>query len=237
MVAYPIMPPVPPDTLQDGDIEPSTGVDPDQDACDQANAEPPANGKPRKPRRDPEARKAYMRDLMRRRRASAHVAEVAAAADTAYQGIDTTKPLGHRAGQRALANRARADLPDIVRRYAAGASMQTLAAEYGVHRQRLYEWLLGGAGDAAYGDLVTSVLVRRVADADAALESAEVEPDTARAAQRARFARMDLERRRPALYGSSPVIALNVAAISVDALLGERLVTRLAGESGNEPAG
>ena len=106
---------------------------------------------------------------------------------------------------------AKASLPAVVSRYLAGESMQILAAENGVARQSLYEWMLGGIGDEAYSQAVTSVLIRRVNEADHALEDASIEPDTARAQARARFARMDLERRRPALYGLKPVaVQVNV---------------------------
>ena len=110
---------------------------------------------------------------------------------------------------------ATADLPSVVSRYLAGESMQTLAAENSVARQSLYEWMLAGIGDEAYGAAVTSVLVRRVNEADHALEDPSIEPDTARAQARARFARMDLERRRPALYGQKPV-NLTINTTNVD---------------------
>lgn len=92
-------------------------------------------------------------------------------------------------------------LPEIVRRYASGESVQALAAESGVHRATLYRWMLAGVGDKDYSDLVTHCLVQRVADADEALATAREPCDIARARETARFARMDLERRRPALYG------------------------------------
>lgn len=92
-------------------------------------------------------------------------------------------------------------LPEIVRRYASGESVQTLAAEVGVHRATLYRWMLAGTGDREYRDLVTHCLVQRVAEADAALAAAREPCDIARAREQARFARMDLERRRPQLYG------------------------------------
>ena len=92
-------------------------------------------------------------------------------------------------------------LPEIVRRYAAGESVQALAAEVGGHRATLYRWMLAGTGDKEYADLVTHCLVQRVADADAALAAAREACDIARAREQARFARMDLERRRPQLYG------------------------------------
>lgn len=101
---------------------------------------------------------------------------------------------------------------EIAKRYAAGESMQALAAEHKIHRQRLYETLLGGLGDEKYSELVTSALIRRVSESDEALENTSIEPDTARAHARARFARMDLERRRPQLYGAKQeTLAVNIA--------------------------
>jgi len=123
---------------------------------------------------------------------------------------------------RTALTQAKARLPEIVERYLAGESMQVLASETGVHRQRLYEWMLAGIGDQSYHDAVTAVLVRRISEADLALEDKAVEPDTARAQARARFARMDLERRRPHLYGqrietnAAPSITVNVVSYPRD---------------------
>ena len=97
---------------------------------------------------------------------------------------------------------ARQALPDIVRRYANGEPIPYLAQEMGVHRATLYRWMLAGTGDKQYGELVTHCLVNRVAEADEMLRSAENVCDIARAREIARYARMDLERRRPALYGT-----------------------------------
>ena len=99
---------------------------------------------------------------------------------------------------------ARQDLPEIVKRYASGESVQDIAAEQGVHRATLYRWMLAGTGDKQYGDLVTHCLVQRVAEADKLLSEAREPCDIARAREIARYARMDLERRRPSLYGSKP---------------------------------
>lgn len=97
---------------------------------------------------------------------------------------------------------ARQALPDIVKRYAAGEPIPYLASELGVHRATLYRWMLAGTGDKQYGELVTHCLVQRVAEADEMLRSASNVCDIARAREIARYARMDLERRRPALYGA-----------------------------------
>jgi hypothetical protein len=78
--------------------------------------------------------------------------------------------------------------------------VQTLAAETGVHRATLYRWMLAHEGPD-YGELITAALVRRISEADRALEEARDPCDIARAREQARFARMDFERRRPHLYG------------------------------------
>ena len=118
---------------------------------------------------------------------------------------------------------ANTSLPEIVRRYASGESVQTLAAEAGKHRATLYRWMLGGVGDEQYHDLVTHCLVQRVCDADAALAAAREPCDIARARETCRFARMDLERRRPHLYGprqqvehtsAVPTFSVTILAVS-----------------------
>ncbi len=88
----------------------------------------------------------------------------------------------------------------VLKRYAAGDSVQILAAETGVHRATLYRWMLAYTGND-YAELVTAALVRRISDADKALEDAREPCDIARAREQARYARMDFERRRPHLYG------------------------------------
>ena len=99
---------------------------------------------------------------------------------------------------------ARQALPEIIRRYAEGEPIPTLASELGVHRATLYRWMLAGTGDKQYHDLVTHCLVQRVAEADEMLAKSATVCDIARAREIARYARMDLERRRPKLYGSKP---------------------------------
>ena len=96
-------------------------------------------------------------------------------------------------------------VPEIVSRYLAGESMQVLAKECGKPRRLLYKWLLAELGGEKYREVVTECLVARVADADEELEAAARDGDKDRAsawAHAARFYRMDLERRRPALYGA-----------------------------------
>ena len=93
------------------------------------------------------------------------------------------------------------DLPEILQRYASGESLQEIAKESRTHVRTLYRWMLGGIGDANYHELVTDCLVNRVAEADEKLAEGSDACHIARAREMARFARMDLERRRPHLYG------------------------------------
>jgi transcriptional regulator with XRE-family HTH domain len=105
--------------------------------------------------------------------------------------------------------KATPNIPDVVRRYASGESMQTLAAEFGVNRSTIYRWMLTETGDQ-HAEIVTDVLINRIAEADAELESAADRDATSRARERARFARMDFERRRPHLYGQRPTTAVQI---------------------------
>lgn len=112
------------------------------------------------------------------------------------------------------------DVKELAARYAAGESMQTLAAEHGAHRSTLYRWMLAGEGDKAYHSLVTNCLVQRIAEADEMILDADC--DIARAREVARFARMDYERRRPSLYGQKQQVSVD-HRVSVD----ERLTASL----------
>lgn len=103
------------------------------------------------------------------------------------------------------------DIPSIVARYAAGESLQAIAPDYSVTVRTLYRWLLSGLGDKGYEQLVTQCLVDRVAEADVSLEVAQDACQIARARERARFARMDLERRRPHLYGQKTHVTVETA--------------------------
>lgn len=96
---------------------------------------------------------------------------------------------------------AKPDLPDIVRRYLNGESVQTIAQNCHVHRQTIYRWMMAGRSDSLYYDLVTDALINRIADADWELEKAETKCDIARSREQCRYSRLDFERRRPELYG------------------------------------
>lgn len=91
-------------------------------------------------------------------------------------------------------------LPDIIQRYLNGESMQQLAMESRVNRQTLYRWMLGYTG-TEYDALITDALITRVAEADSQLDEAADTCGIARAREHMKYSRMDLERRRPKLYG------------------------------------
>lgn len=103
---------------------------------------------------------------------------------------------------------AREALPDIVKRYLAGESLQAVAPDFNVAARTLYRWLLSGMGEEHYKDLVTDCLTARIADADVALRLADDMCQIARAREEARFARMDFERRRPNLYGQQKEVKI-----------------------------
>lgn len=106
------------------------------------------------------------------------------------------------------------ELPEYIRRYLNGDSMQVIARDMGIHRATLYRHMMRDLGDD-HADTVTDMLVQRIADADERLESAVDQCDIARAREMARFARMDFERRRPSLYGQKAATNVNVAGNNV----------------------
>lgn len=118
-----------------------------------------------------------------------------------------------------------ADLPEVVRRYRSGESIQEIAKDNRVHRRAIYKFLLSGLGEERYTELVTECLVARVCDADEELELAKSSGDQARvsaARETARFARMDLERRRPGLYGQKQEVKHSGGAPTFQVVLLER---------------
>lgn len=138
---------------------------------------------------------------------------------------------------RATALLTREDIPEMVTRYLAGESMQVLAKECGKSRRTIYRWFLSEIGDEGYRETVTDCLVARVADADEALEAAKASGDpvlVSACRETCRFVRMDLERRRPGLYGPKQEVkhsgggpTLNIVCLSVPTG-GERDVTPVA---------
>ncbi len=92
------------------------------------------------------------------------------------------------------------DLPEIIKRYLSGSSIQDIADDAKVARRTIYKWI-HRIGDKDYYDIVTDAMVTRLADADHALANAETMGHIARAREEARYTRWDLERRRPHLFG------------------------------------
>jgi hypothetical protein len=93
-------------------------------------------------------------------------------------------------------------LPEVINRYRSGESVQTIAKDNQVNARTIYRWMLAGLGDKEYYNLVTEALVDRIADADMQLANARNMVEAAVAKSACRFSRMDLERRRPFLYGA-----------------------------------
>lgn len=106
--------------------------------------------------------------------------------------------------------------------YRQGATLEQIGEQYGVSVQAVYSWLLGDIGGEQNAKLVTQALTARIALADQRLDTAPTPLELARAREQARWSRMDLERRRPALYGqkqevthnlpNGPLLQINVVA-------------------------
>lgn len=91
----------------------------------------------------------------------------------------------------------------------AGSSLREIAKQLGVSNVGLRAWLLRESREQ-YTDAITNALTLRVAEADDELEQADDPVSIARAREQARFARMDLERRRPGLYGQRTQTTIDV---------------------------
>jgi hypothetical protein len=104
----------------------------------------------------------------------------------------------------------KADLPEIIQRYRSGESMLTIAKNSRVQSRQLYNWVMAEAGEE-YAAIQTECFLNRIADADEMLLFAQDAVQVTRAREIARFARMDLERRRPHLYGQKQEMNVNNA--------------------------
>ena len=114
-------------------------------------------------------------------------------------------------------------LPEVVSRYLAGESMSVLAAETKKSRRTLYHWILTEVGGEKFREMVTEVMTARIADADEALEEARLKGDpvlVSACREACRFYRMDLERRRPNLYGQKQDTGGQVVVVQVANLRG-----------------
>lgn len=114
------------------------------------------------------------------------------------------------------------ELPEIANALRRGVTIPQLAKDYGISRRALYKWLLSNMGDEKYGELVTEVLTARIADCDEGLEDADSFIEVSKYSQLGKFARMDYERRRPALYGSKQM-TVNVTAVDISAELAKSM--------------
>lgn len=101
-----------------------------------------------------------------------------------------------------------------VKQYAEGCNLSDIAKQHGVSKQAVRMWLLNEVPDQ-YKEAQTLGLLQRVTDADEGIDEARRTRDVivlACAREQARFARMDLERRRPHLYGPKQETTLNVVS-------------------------
>ena len=94
-----------------------------------------------------------------------------------------------------------ASIRNAIQDYSRGATLQQIADKHGVTRHAVYGWLLGEMGGEQHASLVTQALTARIAEADEKLENSNNPLNVTQGREQARFARMDLERRRPHLYG------------------------------------
>ena len=110
------------------------------------------------------------------------------------------------------------DPATILAEISSGTSLRQIADRLGVHNTGLRAWLLR-CDEEAYKDVITAALTVRVAEADDALDVADDAISIARAREVARFSRMDLERRRPHLYGPRQHVDMTVTQVD----LGDRI--------------
>ena len=101
--------------------------------------------------------------------------------------------------------------------YSQGYTLTEIAEQYKVTERAIRAWLLNEVPDQ-YRNAQTLGLLQHIADADAGIAEAKELRDVvllACAREQARFARMDLERRRPHLYGPKQEITHNVQPVFV----------------------
>ena len=105
------------------------------------------------------------------------------------------------------------DIPQIIQRYIAGESIQSIARDAQVARNTIYQWM-HGIGEKLYPEIVEQAMIARMALADHALDTATTHEDIARAREACRYTRWDLERRRPKSWGQrSEITVAGPAAI------------------------
>ena len=90
--------------------------------------------------------------------------------------------------------------PRAVERYLAGESLSAIVRDEPCGLRTLYRYMLKELGPEFYS-VQQDILIGKIADADANLEAADSNYAVARATAQGKFARFDLERRHPGLYG------------------------------------
>ncbi len=98
--------------------------------------------------------------------------------------------------------------PRAVERYLAGESLQSIVKDEPCGIRTLYRYMLKELGPEYYS-VQQDILISKIADADANLDAADSNYAVARATAQGKFARFDLERRHPALYGPRQAIAID----------------------------
>lgn len=110
---------------------------------------------------------------------------------------------------------ANLDPDPIMQRLQRGQSLRQIAKDLGVSNVGLRAWLLREDREQYY-DAITAALVQRVTEADQRLDQATDQLQVSIAREQCRYSRMDLERRRPNLYGQRPVVSVSGSGISVN---------------------
>ena len=122
------------------------------------------------------------------------------------------------------------DTQVVIKRYLAGDLVEEMAKERGITKKALYKrmhkFMLASSGEDGYSDLITQALADRISVTDDELESSESMLEVAKWSQLGKFARMDFERKRPALYGQKP-IQVNLNPLVMDRQLAASMQTLL----------
>ena len=124
---------------------------------------------------------------------------------------------------------AEKDAKKTLQRIKKGEGLRSIGKSLGLSHVGVRKWLLKEVGPE-YHEMQTDGLLTRVVEADKLLESAADAVTIARAREIARFARMDLERRRPGLYGAKTQVSVTVGLSDELQKIAERKRQQLAGQ-------
>jgi hypothetical protein len=105
----------------------------------------------------------------------------------------------------------------VLQRIRKGEGLRSIGESLGMSHEGVRKWLFREVG-VEYHEIQTEGLIERVVYADKRLEEADDPVDIARAREMAKFARMDLERRRPGLYGQKTHVTVENVTDLGDAL-------------------